>query len=192
MVQRAVPLFGGYGRAVYDDITLMQVGERAIPGEILVEVRGGTNESDLEMKIEVRQGIPVYTELTLRARPDGPEIRDKDLESLYLGEWLEEIVAGCSWTLPTESGRTLIFAKEADLREALSNVRRVRSTRKRNRISQERLQKVAEVYREHVSERPTEAVSRVFGVSHRTAARYVQQARESGHLPETTPGKRKA
>jgi hypothetical protein len=120
----------------------------------------GAEKLDLEMKIEVRQGIPVYTELTLRARPDGPEIRDKDLESLYLGEWLEEIVAGCSWTLPTESGRTLIL--------------------------------VAEVYREHVSERPTEAVSRVFGVSHRTAARYVQQARESGHLPETTPGKRKA
>lgn len=186
MVQRVVPLFGGYGRAVYDDDALMPVGERAVPREIFVEVRGGTNEADIAMKIEVRQGIPVYTELVLRARPDSPKIRGKDLESLYLSDWLEEIVAGGSWTLPTESGRMLTFVKEADLQEALTNVRRVRSKRKRSRVSQERLQKVAEVYREHINERPTEAVSRVFGVSHRTAARYVQQARESGHLPDTT------
>jgi DNA-binding transcriptional regulator LsrR (DeoR family) len=73
---------------------------------------------------------------------------------------------------------------------ALANVRRARSGRPC--ISRERLQKVAEIYREHIDDRPTEAVSRTFGISHRTAARYVQQARESGLLPDTTPGKRKA
>ena len=41
-------------------------------------------------------------------------------------------------------------------------------------------------------DRPTEAVARSFGVSHRTAARYVQQARAAGHLPKTDPGKKKA
>jgi hypothetical protein len=50
----------------------------------------------------------------------------------------------------------------------------------------------AKIYRQHIDDRPTEAVSRAFGKSHRTAARWVQQAREAGLLPDTTPGKRKA
>lgn len=60
------------------------------------------------------------------------------------------------------------------------------------RTARERLQEVDETYHEHIDDRPTEAVSHAFGISHRTAARYVQQARESGLLPDTTPGKRKA
>jgi transposase-like protein len=55
-----------------------------------------------------------------------------------------------------------------------------------------RRQDVADIYRQHIDDRPTEAVSRAFGKSHRTAARWVQQAREAGLLPDTTPGKRKA
>jgi hypothetical protein len=75
-------------------------------------------------------------------------------------------------------------------RAALTNVRGVRSGRPR--LSQERLQGVAKIYRQHIDDRPTQAVSRAFGKSHRTAARWVQQAREAGLLPDTTPGKRKA
>ena len=141
------------------------------------------------MTIEVRQGIPVYTEVTLQARPDGPEVRRRDLD-LPLDRWLELIVAACSLVGAVDaSGRTTLVQPIED-RAALMNVRRARSGRPR--IPQERLEKVADVYREHIEDRPTEAVSGAFGVSHRTAARYVQQAREGGLLPDTTPGKRKA
>lgn len=185
----------GFGTAKYDAESpddWAQVGDRWVPRRIFVH-SPMADQPDLTMTIEVRQGIPVYAEVAVRARPDGPDIRRKDLDDLPLDDWLEQIVAACSLiaTELDESGRPKSLRKKgSDRRAAMANARRVRSGRPR--ISSERLQKVAEIYREHIADRPTIAVTRAFGVSHRTAARYVQQARESGLLPDTTPGKRKA
>jgi hypothetical protein len=180
----------GHGRATYEQADVV-VGDRLVPSEISVEIRGGTSEPDLSMKIEVRQGIPVWTEVTLRARPDGPEVRDKDLSHVNLNGWIEQIVAACSYRYSggAASGHEF-WGRPADDQGELANVRRVRSGR--TRVSAERLRKVAEIYRDHFTERPTDSVARSFGVSHRTAARYVQQARSAGFLPPTDPGKKKA
>ncbi len=176
--------WGGHGQATWEKADV-EIGDRLVPREIFVYVRGGTEQPDLEMKIEVREGIPQCVELVLRARPDGgPEVRDKDLAVIRVNDWLERIVAVCSLK---RSGSG--WAKPVDDRTALADITRVRS--RRPRISRERLQKVAEVYRQHFDKRPTEAVARAFDVSHRTAARYVQQARAAGHLPKTEPGKKK-
>jgi hypothetical protein len=168
----------------------VQVGDRWIPPEILVTSRTDS-EPDLMMKIEVRKGIPVWSEVTFRARPDGPEVRKRDLD-IPLDDWLELIVAACSMSVGSvdSTGRATSLLRPIEDPAALTNVRRVRSGRPR--IAHEHLQKVAEIYREHIEGRPTEAVSRAFGVSHRTAARHVQQARDAGLLTGTTPGKRKA
>lgn len=167
----------------------VQVGDRWIPPEILVTSRTAA-EPDLIAKIEVRKGIPVYTEVTLRARPDGPEVRSRNLD-LPLDDWLEQIVAACSFVGNVDnSGRLTSLVRPVQDGGALANVRRARSGRPRK--SHEHLQKVAEIYREHTQERPTEAVMRAFGTSYRTAARDVQKAREAALLPPTTPGKRKA
>jgi hypothetical protein len=165
----------------------VQVGDRFVPPRIFVHSRIA-NVPDLKMKIEVREGIPVVTEVTLQARPDGPEVRRRHLDALALDDLLEQIVAACSVKDADGTGRTLI--PDMDRGAALRNVRGARSGR--TRISQERLLKAAEIYREHVDGRPTEAIARAFGVSHRTAARYVQHARKSGLLSPTTPGKKKA
>jgi Family of unknown function (DUF6214) len=191
LVRRTVSFAGGI-TATYDPASgRVQVGDRWVPPRIIVHSAGSANEPDLRMMIEVRQGIPVYTEVTLHARPDGPEVRRRDLD-IPLDGWLEQIVAACSLIARgiDASGNWTTLVQPIEDRAALTNVRRARSGRPR--IPQERLQEVADVYREHIEERPTEAVSRAFGVSHRTAARYVQQAREAGLLPDTTPGKRKA
>jgi hypothetical protein len=144
------------------------------------------------MKIEVWQGIPVYTEVSLRARDDGSDVRMRDL-NLPLDAWLELIVAACSLSgaADDESGRRTLVQRpwEVDRGAAIANVRRAR--RGRPRGSPE-LQRVAEIYREHIGDRPTDAVSRAFGKSHRTAARYVEEARRVRLLPPTTPGKKKA
>lgn len=167
----------------------VQVGDRWIPPEILVTSRTAT-EPDLVAKIEVRKGIPVYTEVTLRARPDGPEVRSRNLD-LPLDDWLEQIVAAWSHVGGIDSaGRLTTLIQPLQDPGALTNVRRVRSGRPRK--SDEHLHKVAEIYREHEQQRPTEAVMRAFGTSYRTAARDVQKARIAGILPATTPGKRKA
>lgn len=183
--------FTGGITATYQGDESVQVGDRLVPPRIIVRFPGAANRPALKMIIEVRQGIPVYTEVALHARPDGPDVRRKDLD-LPLDEWLERIVAACSFRAAgvDESGRWTALVRPVDDPAALTNVRRVRSGRPH--ISLERLQKVAEIYRQHVDDRPTKAVEVAFGCSHRTAARYVQQARESGLLPDTTPGKRKA
>ena len=80
----------------------------------------------MEMKIEVREGIPQCVELMLRARPDGPEVRDKDLAVIRVGDWLERIVAVCSLK---RSGSG--WAKPVDDRTALADITRVRSRRPR-------------------------------------------------------------
>lgn len=187
-------VLNGFGTATYDvdDVAnWVKVGDRWVPRRIVVQ-SPMPDQPDLRMTIEVRQGIPVYTEVTLQARSDGPDIRRKDLD-IPLDDWLERFVGVCSMIAMEvdESGQPIrLVKKPSDRRAAMVNARRVRSGRPR--IPSEHLQKVAEVYREHITDRPTDSVRAAFGVSHRTAARYVQQAREAGILPETTPGKRKA
>jgi hypothetical protein len=63
------------------------------------------------------------------------------------------------------------WGKPVDDYTALRDIQRIRSGR--SRMSVERLQKIADVYRQHVDDRPTEAVARAFGVSHRTSFIYV-------------------
>ena len=179
----------GHGQATWDPADKVEVGDRRrVPREIFVQIRGGEKEPDLGMKIEVRQGIPQWAEVVLRARPDGPEVRDKDLAAIRLNDWLESIVAMCSVVKSVPDGT--VWSKPVNDWSAVPDIRRAVSGRRRT-VTPELLQTVAEVYRQHF-DKPTEAVRRSFGVSHRTAARYVQQARVAGHLPETDPGKKKA
>jgi len=180
----------GYGRATYEPGDRVQVGDRRIPRAIFVQIRGGENQPDFAMKIEVREGIPQWVEVQLQARPDGPEVRDKDLATIRLGDWLEQIVAMCSLKYSGTGPGWTSWSKPVVDRTAVPDIRRALSGRPRT-VTPERLQKVAEIYRQHFEQRPTEAVARSFGVSHRTAARYVQQARSAGLLPETEPGKKK-
>ena len=85
--------FDGRGRASYDPSKRVPVGNRQVPQTIVVSIRGGSNQPDYQMKIEVRRGVPQWTEVTLRARPDGAEVRDKDLSVVRLDTWLQQIVA---------------------------------------------------------------------------------------------------
>lgn len=168
-----------------------------VPQTIFVELPGGDNQPSLSMTIEVRQGVPMCAELQFTARPKGPEVRDKDLRAVYIDDWIEQIVAVCSMPyelVPADDPtKTVIRATfSAPTPDDQLNVSRARTGRAR--VSQERLAKVAEIYRAHIDRRPTEAVRRHFNVSYRTAARWVELCRtdECGLLPKTTRGQRKA
>jgi hypothetical protein len=193
-VTRSIPLWDGHARATWDPADKVPVGDRRfVPREILVQIRGGPKEPDLAMRIEVREGIPQWAEVRLQARPDGPEIRDKHLAAIHLGDWLNQIVAACSLGFSGADADGIVWSKPNTDRGAVADIRRAVSGRPRT-VTPERLQKVAEVYRQHFGNRPTEAVARSFGVSHRTAARYVQMCRnpEHGLLPKTDKGKKRA
>ena len=63
----------------------------------------------------------------------------------------------------------------------------------RRGVTRAELEQVANVYRHNVDAKPVQQVAAIMGYgSERTAARRVQQARDAGLLPPTTPGKRKA
>lgn len=173
----------GAGTATWD-FADMVVGDRLVPQEINVSIRGGVKQPDLDMKIEVRDGIPQWTEVFLRSRPGGPEVRTKDLTAIRLDDWLEQIVAECSlkksgtgWGKPVQD---------------LSAVRDIRAARRTPRtVTPELVSAAAEIYKTHFDDRPTDAVARSFGVSYRTAARYVQHARDAGLLSKTEQGRKK-
>jgi len=182
---------GGRGEARYEagPRDVVDVGNRVVPRKILAAIEGGRDDPDVAMIIEVRQGLPVCTEIRFVSRADGPEVRAKDLKSVPILDWTDEIVAACSWVRMESGGIMQISGKEYREQDR-RNVARARVGRPR--VSPGLLEKVAEVYREHSGDRPTHAVQRTFGGSYRTAARNVERARAAGLLRPTTPGKKKA
>jgi Family of unknown function (DUF6214) len=173
--------FDGRGRAEYLPSERVPVGNRQVPQTIVVSIRGGSNQPDYQMKIEVRRGVPQWTEVTLRARPYGAEVRDKDLSVVRLDTWLQQIVAMVS---------TIGGSKPQNDQKALTDIGL--AMKGRPRISREHLKEVAEIYRAHIDSNPTEKVAAAFGKDRRTAGRYVRQARDAGLLPPTSRGKRNA
>jgi hypothetical protein len=174
--------FDGRGSASYDPSERVPVGNRHVPQTIVVSILGGSNQPDYQMKIEVRQGVPQWTEVTLRARPGGAEVRDKDLTAVRLDAWLQQIVAMVS---------TIGGSKpQKDWKPALTDIGL--AMKGRPRISREQLEQVAQIYRDHIDGSPTEKVATAFGKDRRTAGRYVRMARDAGLLPDTTKGKKRA
>ena len=109
-------VLNGFGTATYDvdDVAnWVKVGDRWVPRRIVVQ-SPMPDQPDLRMTIEVRQGIPVYTEVTLQARSDGPDIRRKDLD-IPLDDWLERFVGVCSMIAMEvdESGQPIPASEEA-------------------------------------------------------------------------------
>jgi hypothetical protein len=77
--------------------------------------------------------------------------------------------------------------------EALAaHVDRASTARRRNRISDELLARVAQVYRQAIAERrpPKKAVQATWHVSEATAGRYIMHARAQGYLGKTRRGKK--
>ena len=169
----SVPIFGGQGRAAAQGAPV-PVGDFLVPRIIEVAVAAAGGDPALEMTIEVRRGVPTWTRISLQ----GDDLRRKDLENLFLADWLPQIVAALSFNAdgskPQKEGRGV----------AVRNVDIARTGRRRRRDPRT-LARVAEIYIEHFDTgKPTQAVERAFRVSRRTAIRYVQDAREAGLLPE--------
>lgn len=173
-----------WGNAVYDSSTVVTVGDRLLPAEILVTFPG-KNQPALTMRIVVRKGIPVCTELSLKA-DETTEVRAKDLSLVRIDDWLEYITAACS-----ESAESSVITVGEPDAGALKAVRQARKATRRS-VTPEILERVAGIYREHIADRPVQAVMAAFGTSERTAARYVERCRAEGLLPKTEPGRKKA
>jgi hypothetical protein len=187
---------GGGHYVEWDDATeFVDVGERLVPPRFLAVLPPWDERVGMRVAIEVRAGVPVCRRLEFEAAPDGRDLRPADL-AINLDAVVEAMCASVALHVVDESADPsgLVIGGNPDTPfwgETLREMRRARVGRP-VKLSDERIQKAAEVYRANVGDRPTEAVAAAFGVAHRTAAKYVMEARARGFLPATTPGKKQA
>jgi hypothetical protein len=184
----------GWGYAHYNQFDMVTVGDRQVPRRIDTRFHGNGANPDLDMVIEVTNGVPICTSLALTRSKGGKEIRTKDLRLIRIEDAVIQLVAECSDEFVREGGTTLSHqragaASKGDIRN-VENVRKPRPVRK---IDREFLSKVAAVYREHFDDRPRLAIEKAFNVSARTAGWYLEQCRSDEYrlLPKTQKGQKR-
>ncbi len=166
---------------------------------------GKPDQPILRMTIEVRQGIPSFTRVEVAASAGGVDITGAHLGQVRdnLDWWLDIIVRHSAQTIaarvrPGVDGRETVTAPNwADSDAASKAVREARRGRPR-KATDARHERVAMIYKAHISGKPREAIQDAFrlddgtNISPRTAARYIEEARKAGYLSATSQGKRKA
>lgn len=166
-----------------------------VPTWIEYSVTGGA-DPDMHVRVELRDGSPQVVELSWKAQPSQGEIRRKHLRQIDLDKLVTDLVVSMiEKPVPAE----LLLTRKADVnqlrearRKARKFVERQRLPRARRVMTDEFLQKVAEVYRENINGAPTKAVGETFNVQSRQASKYVDAARQRNYLPKTVRGQKKA
>ena len=174
---------------------VVAIGDRGgVPRHIRYEHPGDGTHPGVEIGIEVVEGVPWVTFVALLGEPGARRVKAADVKAVAgrLEDLVESALSTASYEQPKGKSSWLAIRSlskpnaEAETM-ALPEIRRARK-RANRKVTSELLQQVADVYRKG-DPAPTEAVRRAFGCSHRTAARYVQLARDAGLLSSTTQGK---
>lgn len=173
---------------------IVRVKDRAVPAAFQMEVCSDNGTPDLVLSFEVRDGVPQCRRAELRSTEDGREVLSSDLRGVKLEDLLELAVLQVAMSLTVEHQEGGVVSHmtpittEVEARETLTQIRSARREGRR-RVTDDLLRDVARIYRENVDSNPTAAVADHTGRRHRTAALYVQQAREAGFLGASIPGK---
>jgi hypothetical protein len=173
----------------------LRVGDRMVPAHVDVHFESDGVQPSLDLHLVVVNGVPTCRELRILSTPGGREVKALDLAAVTLREWVEEVYALFALeVVDSQAGfvRAAMATSDADHVDAVRAFQRARKGKGARKITRAFLEGVAEVYRKNLSGNPTEAVGREYGVARRTAAGYVEKARdpEMGILPPTTRGKR--
>lgn len=162
------------------------------PAFVEIEQGGHDGGPTRYVRVEMRDDGPALVELRFTSAPGNREIRQADLRTMTMTDWVEDFIAGFTFRL-TASGELRIPTPDtAFYVDALHAAQRSRAGKATRTITRELLVSVADIYRRNVADRPTKAVQRAYGVSPRMASEYVQRARRAGLLPATTRGRKKA
>lgn len=152
-------------------------------------------EPGIYARTEVDPSGPKLVELRfLSTDPDATGIRQADLRSVQVSALLEELAALWTFRIERDENGEVVRAVPSaeDFTEHLRFIGRLRMGRTSREITPQLLERVAQVYRENITGRPTKAVEHHFQVSQRMAAEYVSRARKRGLLPPTKKGKKQA
>ena len=174
----------------------VRIGETLVPPRVGFYGEGQNGAPDIEADFEVRDGVPECVSFAISAKTDGRAVRTADLHAFNIDKitfgafmrfGIRDADAGSRRSLWHVEDGALVdeagwWASQNDFTRARAN---------RRPITEAELREVATTYREHMGYNPTQAVESL-GYTRRTAARRVQQAREAGLLPPTSPGKKRA
>jgi hypothetical protein len=185
----------GYAEADLSYTNCVRVGDHLLPKRIDVVLPGAGGQPRLTARLELVDKVPQCREITFASPDAGREVRQTDLRSVSIADMVEGVYAGFARKITRVEDGVITAVEEAgeiayiDAIRDIANARKGKGARK---VTPEFLAEVAEVYRQHIDDRPTSAVQRAFTVGPSMAADYVSRARQAGLLPPTTPGKKKA
>jgi hypothetical protein len=147
---------------------------------------------DVALTFEIRDGVPECRDVRITATKDGHEVRHSGIVGVRIEDALDESIRNLIIGGPTATGPGDKSPERPRIvRSAIRQSQTARTSR-RVVITDALLREVVEIYGANIQHEPTQAVADHFGKKHRTAALYVQRAREAGLLPPTTRGKAKA
>lgn len=178
-------------------------GTVSIPTTATMEVRGENGHPDATVKFEVRDGRPEVIEIHVIGKPGGREIRSADMSLFNLDNLTANVMSNLgqkmtNFRVTEENGIVQGYAdfggsdSEEDIWATNRAVHEVRAKGRRG-VSRVELERVAEVYREHVDRGPVDAVQHLLGYgSRRTASRRIKAAEEAGFLAPTKQGMKRS
>lgn len=178
-----------------DTETLKRIADSAeliegveVPTWIDFSANGGA-DPDMHVRIELRDGSPVITELSWKSQQGQSEVRQKHLRQTDVAKLVNDLVVSTI----VERHKVPHIDRMRDARRfAEKFVERQQLPRERRVMTDEFLHQVAQVYRENIRRAPTKAVGETFNVQSRQASKYVDAARQRGYLPPTVRGQKKA
>lgn len=155
----------------------------------LLDFEDGSPNIDILWTVE--GGSPVCREVHIAAVDGGREVTCSGLAGVRVEDMLEKTMKALIWegdASHRDDPERWSWPSGQVQREGLRELRAARA-RRRVKVTDDMLQEVARVYRACVTDKPTQSVADHFGVGHRTATRYVAQARQAGHLGAAIKGK---
>jgi hypothetical protein len=175
---------------------LLRVGDFLIPRSVTFTFTGSNGEPDVLARFEVREGRPQCVEFKVTAKDCGRHVRTSDIEVWKIDAMTASVYAQLSLRSTYDPGTNVTTAEpitdERGFWSAINDIDAAVKAPMRG-VTRAELEQVAKLYREHIGARPVRQIAALMGYgSERTAARRVEQARDAGLLPPTTPGKRKA
>lgn len=173
---------------------VVRIGDRVVPARIDVRFDSVDGQPCLSLVLEVVDGVPQCRSLAITSVEDGREVRPLDLDAVRLREWVDDIYAAFALdVVDTEHGVRLGPLEDGEEQlQTLGAFAAARRGKAARRVTPQLLETAAQVYREHIHDRPIAAVAAAFDVSERSASDYITKARRAGYLPPTTRGKKKA
>lgn len=173
-----------------DDVEQVQFGDRMIPQRMMLRFPAGKGNPQLRMVIEVRDGAPLCVALAIESTKTGREVRSLDLKAVRLEDFVEIAVGLVAWRPDQDDPDALVAGGFGLDDQAIRNVRTARSGARR-RMTDELLSQVVSTYQtaEAAGRAPGRAVEDAFGVSERTALRYIRECRDRGLLEHSDRSK---